>query len=177
MKKLVGTKYLNTKQYSAGLSSRIRPHHLPKHLWEDLEPRIYSFPSSENPSLLNFFLPLPKVSFLLPSNSNFHLITIYKLYIWLQSLLLYHFFSFMYTWIMLILINQCLLDVVFSMIKALNGQSSPKQNLYSPHLSMLLGKPCFSLWFFSSFSHFLFYFKLYKISTDHTPVGTFWHVS
>ena len=82
-----------------------------------------------------------------PSNSNFHLITLYKLHLQLQSLLLHHFFFLftsdcMYSHVMLILINQCLLNVLFSMTKALNSQSSPKQNLYSPHLLMLFGKPC-----------------------------------
>ena len=38
----------------------------------------------------------------------------------------------MYTCVMLILINWYLLNVFFSMAKALNGQSSLKQNLYSP---------------------------------------------
>ena len=72
----------------------------------------------------------------------------------------------MYTHVRLVLINQCLLKVAFSMTKALNGQSSPKQSFHSLHLSMLFGKPCFSSCLFSSFSHSLFYFKLYKISTD-----------
>ena len=52
--------------------------------------------------------------------------------------------GFMYTPVMLILINQCLLNVAFRMTKALNGQSSHKQNSYSPYDSMLYGKPCFS---------------------------------
>ena len=34
------------------------------------------------------------------------------------------------------LTNQCLLNVVFSMTKALNDSSSPKQNLHSLHLSI-----------------------------------------
>ena len=52
--------------------------------------------------------------------------------------------GFMYTNVMLILINQCLLNAVLSMTKGLNGQSSPKQNFYSAHLSVVFGKPCFS---------------------------------
>ena len=59
---------------------------------------------------------------------------------------------------MLVLINQCLLNVVFRITKALNGQISLKQHFYYPHL----------------FSYFLFYFKPFKISTDPTPVGTLW---
>ena len=44
----------------------------------------------------------------------------------------------MYTHVMLILTDQCLLNVIFCMTKTLlNGQSSPKQNFYSPNLSML----------------------------------------
>ena len=49
---------------------------------------------------------------------------------------------FIYTYVLLILINQCSLNVVFSIMKELNGQSSSKQNLHSPHLSMLFGKAC-----------------------------------
>ena len=52
--------------------------------------------------------------------------------------------GFMYTNDILILINQCLLNVFFSMRKALNGQSSPKQNFYSALLTMLFRKPSFS---------------------------------
>ena len=45
----------------------------------------------------------------------------------------------MYAHVMIILINQCLLNGFFSISKALNGQSSPKQYFYYPHLSMLFG--------------------------------------
>ena len=69
---------------------------------------------------------------------------------------------------MLILVNRCLLNVDFSIVNALNGQSSRKQNFSSPHLSMLFGKFCIS------FKRSLFYFKLYKISTDPNTVGISW---
>ena len=36
LKKLVGNKFLITKQCPAGLSTRIIPHYLPKNLWETL---------------------------------------------------------------------------------------------------------------------------------------------
>ena len=85
--------------------------------------------------------------------------------------------GFTYTCVMLILINRCLLNIVFRITKAMNGQSSPEQNFNSPHLLVLLGKPCFSLCLFSSFSHSPFYFNLYKTSTDPTPVGTSWLVN
>ena len=62
-------------------------------------------------------------------------------------------------------IDRCLLNVVFSMTKALNGQSSPEKKLYSPHLSVLLFRAPF------------FYFELYKIATDSTPNGTLWLVN
>ena len=39
---------------------------------------------------------------------------------------------------------------------------------------MLFRKPCFYYCLFSSFSDSLFYFKLYKISTDSTPIGNLW---
>ena len=38
---------------------------------------------------------------------------------------------------------------------------------------MLFRKPCFYYCLFSSFSD-SFYFKLYKISTDSTPIGNLW---
>ena len=72
-------------------------------------------------------------------NTNFHNNKIPKevsQFICLSAILIDH--------VMLILINQHLLNVVFSMTKTLNGQSSPKQNFHSPHLSMRFGKPCFS---------------------------------
>ena len=80
----VGTKSLNTKQCPEGLSLRIIPHYLRKHLWETLgmgknptqQPKIYSFPPPEKSPLINLLLLLSKVSFLPLSNSNFHLITL-----------------------------------------------------------------------------------------------------
>ena len=47
-------------------------------------------------------------------------------------------------YVMLILINRYLLNIFFSMTKILNGQRSPKQNFYSPPLSILFRNPCFS---------------------------------
>ena len=82
-----------------------------------------------------------------PSNSNFHLIILYKDSFVAVVIAVVSFFltsGFMYTHVMLILINQCLLNVVFSMTKILNGQSSPKKHFYYPHLSMLFRKLCFS---------------------------------
>ena len=134
---------------------------------------MYSFLTPEKYILINLLLTLSKMSFLPLSNSNFHLITLCKLHLCLQPLLLYHFcinFRLMYTCVMLISINWCLLNVIFSMTKAVNDQSSPKQNFYFLHLSMLLEKLCFSLCLFS-------FFQLYKVSTDPTPVGTSWFVS
>ena len=62
-------------------------------------------------------------------NSNFHVITQCKIHLQQQSLLLYHLTSgFMYRYIMLILINRWLLNLIFSMAKALDGQSSSKQS-------------------------------------------------
>ena len=174
---LVGTKSLNTKQCPAGLSLRIIPHYPRKHLWETLgmgknptqQPQIYSFSSPEKSPLINLLLLLSKMAFL-PHQTVIFIKLPYRSSICGYSHCCYIIFisnsGFMYTCVMLILINWCLLNVVFSMTKALNGQSSPKQNFYSPHLSMLLEKPCFSLCLFSFYSHSLFYFKLHEISTD-----------
>ena len=54
------------------------------------------------------------------------------------------------------------------------------QNFHALHLfipflpPMLFRKPCFYYCLFSSFSHSLFYFKLYKISNDSTPIRNLW---
>ena len=84
--------------------------------------------------------------------------------------------GFMYTHVMLI----WLINVYWMLPSALNDWSSPKKNFHSLRLSipsilpMLFQKPCFYYCLFSSFSHSLFYFKLYKISTDSTPIGNLW---
>ena len=169
LKKLIGTESLNIKQCPAKLPPRIYPIITPKHLWGTLrmrknstqQPKIYSFLPPEKFPLINLLLNLSVViSFL--SNSNFHqlpyIIFICCLDVVVVSLfiiLLYHFC------VMLILINRCLLNGVFSKTKTSNGQSSLKQNFYSPHRSMLLKKLCLSLCLFLSFSYRFFYFKLY----------------
>ena len=73
-----------------------------------------------------------------PSNSNFQVIILCNLYLQLQSFLLYHILNFrLYVHICHAnLTNQCLLNVAFSMTKALNNRSSPKQNFHSLHLSI-----------------------------------------
>ena len=64
---------------------------------------------------------------------------------------------------------------------AMNDWSSPKQNFHFLYLSipslppMLFQKPCLNYCLFSYFLNSLFYFKLYKISTDSTtPIGILW---
>ena len=179
----VGTKSLNTKQCPEGLSLKIIPHYLRKHLWETLgmgknptqQPKNLLISPTRKTHLINLLLPLSKMSFL-PHQIVIFILLPYRSFICDCSHCYYITFisnsGFMYICVMLILINWCLLNVDFSMKKALNGQSSLKQNFYSPHLSMLLEKPCFSLCLFSFYSHSLFYFKLHKISTDPTPVET-----
>ena len=74
LERLVGTKFLNTKQCPAGLSPRIIPHFLPKPSWEilrmgenpTLQPKIYSFPLTKKSPLINLHLKLSKVSSFLP---------------------------------------------------------------------------------------------------------------
>ena len=65
-----------------------------------------------------------------PSNSNFQVIILYNLHFSLQSILLYHILNFrLYVHTCHAnLTNQCLLNDAFSMTKALNSWSSPKQN-------------------------------------------------
>ena len=57
------------------------------------------------------------------------------------------------------LTDQCLLNVYFSMTDALNNPSPPPFHSLPP---MLFQKPCLYYSLFSSFSHSLFHFKLYK---------------
>ena len=161
----------------------------PESLWENLgmgknptqQPKIFSFPPSEKSTLIYLNLSLSKVSFLPrqaafssnhPMRSSFVAAVI--------SVVSYSDFMLYVHICHANLTNQCLLNVAFSMTKALNDWSSPKQNFHSLHLSipslppMLFRKPCFYYCLFSSFSHSLFYFKLYKISTDSTPIGNLW---
>ena len=59
--------------------------------------------------------------------------------------------GFMYRYIMLILINQRLLNLICSMKKVMNGQNSSREKSQPLlHLSMLFGKPCFNYCLFSS---------------------------
>ena len=119
-------------------------------------------------------LPLLKVSFLLHQIAIF-ISSPYTSFICSCShcccIIFFNYRIYMYKHAMLTLINQCLLNVVFSIAKTLNGQISLKQHFYYLHLSTLFGNLCFSECLFFSFSHSSFYFKPYKILTDPTPVG------
>ena len=140
LKKLIGIKSLNTKQFLVGLS--------PRCCFESYQTvkNLLIFWNRFTSSTIKSVIPSP-------SNSNFHVITLCKLQFVAVVIPAVSFFltsGFMYTHFMLILINRCLLNVVFSMSKVLNGQSSPKENINSLHLSMLFGKPaslyaCFPL--------------------------------
>ena len=134
------------------MSSRIiSQNYPPKPLWETLgmrestsqQPKIYSFSPPEKSSLINLHFPLSSV-ILSPSNRNFRLGIFICSCSHCCCIIFFNFRLYMYTHVMLILINQCLLNVVFSITKALNGQISPKQHFYYPHLSMLFRKFCFS---------------------------------
>ena len=110
---------------------KIIPHYPPKPLWETLgmaenpskQHKMSSLSPPKRSSFINSHLPLLKLSFLPPSNSNFHL-SPYTSFIYSCShcccIYIYIFFNlgFMYAQVMLILINQCLLNVGFSMAKA-----------------------------------------------------------
>ena len=72
--------------------------------------------------------------------------------------------GFIFTYIMLILINWWLLNLIFSMTKALNGQSSSKQNFHPPlstHFNTFWKTLLQSLVVFLV-TPSLFHFKLYK---------------
>ena len=51
-----------------------------------------------------------------------------------ETLIIFLTSGLIYTYAMLILINQCLLNIVIIMAKALNGQNSPKQYDHFPNL-------------------------------------------
>ena len=124
------------------------------------QPKTYPFPQPVKSPLKNVHLPLSKVSFF-PHQIAILIYLPYKSFICSCChccCIILFTLGFMYTHVMLILIIRCLLNVVLSMTKALNGQSSPKQNFYSPHLSMLFEKACFSFtlpFFISNFIKFL----------------------
>ena len=117
LKKLDGTKSLNTNQCPAGLSLRNISHYHPKYLWETLGmgeyptqlPKIYSF------SLLNQKSSVP-ISSVIPC--NFHLITLPSRSHCCCIFLLTS--GFMYTHVTLIFINWYH-NLVFSITKAMNG--------------------------------------------------------
>ena len=73
-----------------------------------------------------------------PSSSNFQVTILCNIHLLLQSFLLYHILNFrLYVHTCHAnLTNQCLLNFAFSMTKALNDWSSPKQNFHSLYLSI-----------------------------------------
>ena len=140
-------------------------------------------PTQQPKNLLNY--PTKKISFIKftssafkyvifsPSKSDFHLITLYEPHLQLQPWLLYHFLTsgFMHICVLPTLINRYLLNVVFDMTKVLNGQSSPKKNFYSLHISILLGKPFLSLCLFSPFSTPFFISNFMKLQLTPLQLG------
>ena len=92
-----------------------------------------------------------------PSNSNFQVIILCNLHL---SFLLYHILNFR------LYVHTCHAkhDKSIEWLK-LSQAKFP----FPP--SNAIRKLCFYYCLFSSFSHSLFYFKLYKISTDCTPIG------
>ena len=94
-----------------------------------------------------------------PSNSNFQIIIVFNLHLQLQSFPLYHILNFrldVHT-CHANLTNKCLLNVTFSMTKALNDWSSTKQIFHSLHpLQCYFENPasiiaCFPLFYRLSF--------------------------
>ena len=100
-------------------------------------------------------------------NSNFHVINQYKLHLKQFTIDVSYFLAsdFMQTYIMLILINRWLPNLILSMTKALNSQNSSKQNFHpSPlHLSILFEKSLLELLLAFYFTPFLFHFKRRKV--------------
>ena len=120
-KKLIGTKFINIKHCPAGLSPKIMPPCPPKHSLETLE--MGENPTQEpkicpawNISLMKF--TSSTIESVIPSPSNYPIQASFVV----VAMALHRFLTsgFMYTCVVLMLINQCLLNVVFSMIKVLN---------------------------------------------------------
>ena len=151
LKYLIGNKSLNTKQCPAGLPLTIIPLNLYGKHWglgriPTNSQNLLVFPTSK--ILLNKFTSSIIKSFA-PSPSNSSLISSpYTSFICSCShsccITFFNFRLYMYAHVMLILINQYLLNFVFSITKALSGQISPEKHFYYSHLLMLFGKLCFS---------------------------------
>ena len=154
LKKLIRTVSLNTKQCLVGLPPQLY-HITPKTFMGNLGDVEESHPKAK--CLLIYStrkIPFNKftssaIKSVIPSSIKWQFLSNYPIQASFSTVVIavVSFFltsDFMYRHIMLVLINRCLLNVVFSLTKALNGQSSPKENFYSPHLSVLFGKPCFS---------------------------------
>ena len=86
------------------------------------QPEIYPFPPSEKCPLIDLNVSLSKSFISSPSNSSFQVIILCNLHLQLQSFLLYHILNFrLYVHTCHAnLTNQCLLNIAFSMTKALN---------------------------------------------------------
>ena len=120
--------------------------------------KIYlSLPPEKSP-LIKLPPPLSKVSFPPQSNRKFEVITKF-LYSLLLRFINFLTSSFMYTYILLISINQCALNCI---TKAFNGQNSSNQNFQLPSCyldnpgSINAFHPLFSILFFiSNFTKFL----------------------
>ena len=118
LKKLIGIKSHSVKQCPAELSLNYTPYISHLTFWIVRESR------SEAKKMLIFCtrkIPLTKEQFLYnhPIQTLFIVAVIAVILLFLTS-------DFMYTNIMLIFINRCLLNLIFSMEKALNGQNSSK---------------------------------------------------
>ena len=115
---------------------------------------------------LNRFKSFAVKSFIsFPSNSNFQGIILCNLHLYLQSILLYHIFNF---------------RLYGHTCHAKHDKSIERLKLSQAKfpfpLTNTIRKLCFYYCLFSFFSHSLFYFTLYKISTDSTPNGILWVV-
>ena len=147
----------------------------PESLWENLgmgknptqQPKIFSFPPSEKSTLIYLNLSLSKVSFLPrqaafssnhPMRSSFVAAVI--------SVVSYSDFMLYVHICHANLTNQCLLNVAFSMTKALIDWRSPKKNFHSLPPSNAIFKTLLVLLLV-----LLFFTLPFLFSTDSTPIG------
>ena len=110
-------------------------------------------------SFIKSVIPSPSNSNSSPNNqdSNNHSIQVSTIAVVIVVVSLFSTSSYMHTYIMLILINPCLLKVVLSMTKTLNNQNSPKQNFYAPTFQCYLENPASLNACFPLFPTFLFH--------------------
>ena len=142
------------------------------------QPKICSFSPSKISPLIDLNLWLSKVSFTLHQTVMFKQSS-YAILICSCShfcCIIFQISGFMYSHVLLIWLINVYWMLSLSWPKHWMIEVLPSKISIPFFPSVLFQKHCFYYCLFSSFSHSPFYFKLYKISTDCTPIGILWLV-